>query len=277
MLPSPARRPLLLALVVGVLLLAGLTKAPQRDTSPEAGALLAAAGTDTTAPDWPSVQIDTTDLAGDSNPTVAPPATEESATDQGAQRDTRRGKDRGKKKGKVAYLTFDDGPSDWTPAVLRILSAHDATATFFVLGAQADLRPRMLSRIRRQGSAIGNHTMTHPVLTNLTTKQLRWQLKAAPRSRCFRPPYGATDRRVVRMARSLGMRQVMWTADSRDWELPGRRAIQAKSLLGLRPGAIILMHDGGGDRAQTVDALPGLLTELDRRGYRVRALPGCSR
>ncbi|MGN0064553.1 MAG: polysaccharide deacetylase family protein [Nocardioides sp.] len=176
---------------------------------------------------------------------------------------------------RVAYLTFDDGPSAYTPQVLRILTRHGATATFFVLGANAQERPAALRAIRRQGSAVGNHTWGHPLLTRLPDRAVRRQLHIDVPTSCFRPPYGGTNRRVVRLARKQGLRQVLWTADSRDWEKPGRRAIRRKALRDLHPGSIILMHDGGGDRSQTVAALPGLLKTLAERGYAVRALPGC--
>jgi peptidoglycan/xylan/chitin deacetylase (PgdA/CDA1 family) len=185
-----------------------------------------------------------------------------------------RGK-RGRRGPKVVHLTFDDGPSPYTRRVLRILTQHDATATFFVLGSQAERHPELLRAVRRQGSNLGHHSHDHPVLTRLSDRALRQQLRPAVRTGCFRPPYGATNRRVVRLARERRLRQVMWTADSRDWEKPGERAIRRNSLLDLHRGSIILMHDGGGDRTQTVAALPGLLKELRRRGYAVRALPSC--
>lgn len=183
--------------------------------------------------------------------------------------------ERGRRGPKVAYLTFDDGPSEYTPQVLRILSEHDASATFFVLGANAEKRPAALHAIRRQGSAVGNHTWGHPVLSRLPDQGVRRALRIHVRSACFRPPYGATTPRVVRLARAQGLRQVLWTADSRDWEKPGPRAIRREALRDLHPGSIILMHDGGGDRSQTVAALPGLLRTLTSRGYEVRALPYC--
>lgn len=190
-------------------------------------------------------------------------------------RSGKRARERAGKGPKVAYLTFDDGPSDHTPRVLRILTKHDATATFFVLGDNAARHRGALRAIRRQGSAVGNHTNGHPMLARLGDRAVRNQLRIGVRTSCFRPPYGSTNRRVVRLARAAGQRQVLWTADSRDWEKPGPAAIQRKALLDLHPGSIILMHDGGGDRTQTVRALPDLLRTLDRRGYEVRALPYC--
>ncbi len=176
---------------------------------------------------------------------------------------------------KVVHLTFDDGPSPYTRRILRILSAHDATATFFVLGDNVRHRRGALAAIRRQGSNVGNHTRTHPRLDWLSSAQVSRQLRIGIPTRCFRPPYGGTNRRVVRIARQQGLRQVLWSADSRDWERPGATTIQRNSLLSLRRRAIILMHDGGGDRTQTVRALPGLLQTLKRRGFTVRALPYC--
>lgn len=181
----------------------------------------------------------------------------------------------GRRPPKVAYLTFDDGPGPYTARVLSVLDKHRATATFFVLGSQARRHPGLVRRIRRQGSAVGFHSHDHPRLTGLRPRELTRQVRPTVAARCFRPPYGATDRHVRKAVRAAGMRQVLWTADGRDWERPGPRTIRHNSLAGLRPGAIILLHDGGGDRSQTVAALPGLLGQLRARGYVVRALPYC--
>lgn len=175
----------------------------------------------------------------------------------------------------TVYLTFDDGPSPYTKPILRILTQHGATATFFQLGVNLPRYPGARRAIEAQGSTIGNHTGDHANLTKLTGPQIRAELRNGPASGCVRPPYGAHDPRVDQVIRSENLRPVLWTADSRDWTKPGVPAILRGSLAGLRPGSIILMHDGGGDRSQTVAALPQLLKQLHRRGYQVRAIHGC--
>lgn len=178
-------------------------------------------------------------------------------------------------RGKVAYLTLDDGPSRHTPAVLKVLRKQGATATFFQLGSERRRYPRAAAAIRRQGSNIGNHTYGHRKLTSLSSAAVRREVRGGPPSRCVRPPYGATNARVRTVIASMGKRSVLWSADSRDWTRPGVDAIVRNSLKGLHNGSIILMHDGGGDRSQTVRALPKLITALKKRGYAVRALPSC--
>lgn len=176
---------------------------------------------------------------------------------------------------KVVHLTFDDGPSEWTPKVLEILTARGATATFFQLGVNVPRHPHARAAILAQGSNVGNHTRDHRDLTRLSNRDIRAEIDGGPQSACVRPPYGAHDARVDRVIRRRGAHPVLWSADTRDWAKPGVPAILKGGLLGLHDGSIILMHDGGGDRSQTVAALPKLLRELHRRGYVVRALPGC--
>ena len=176
----------------------------------------------------------------------------------------------------TVYLTFDDGPSIYTPAVLDILRRTNSTATFFQLGMRREQFPRAAARIRREGSNIGNHTYDHPNLTLLSPQGVRRQLQNGPRSRCARPPYGATSRTVRRAIRRLGAREVLWTADTLDWTQPGVARIVARATSAeVKAGSIILMHDGGGAREQTVAALPSIITSLQQRHLRVRRLPGC--
>jgi peptidoglycan/xylan/chitin deacetylase (PgdA/CDA1 family) len=175
----------------------------------------------------------------------------------------------------TVYLTFDDGPSAITTRVLRTLTAHDATATFFELGVEQQRFPSVSAAVVRQGSVVGNHTYDHRDLTTLGADGVRRELAGGPASRCVRPPYGATDALVRQVIESGGQHQVLWTIDTRDWSRPGTATIRARALDGVRSGSIVLMHDGGGDRSQTLAALPGVLDELARDGYRVAALPGC--
>jgi peptidoglycan/xylan/chitin deacetylase (PgdA/CDA1 family) len=180
------------------------------------------------------------------------------------------------KRGGTVYLTFDDGPSQYTPAILNVLRATHSTATFFELGFRQAQHPTEAAQIRAQGSNIGNHTYNHPDLTKLTPRQIQWQLAHGPRSSCVRPPYGATNRTVERILSREGLREVLWTIDTRDWSRPGTAHI-VKSATGrsVRAGSIVLLHDGGGDRSETVAALPHIIAALRHQGYAVRSIPGC--
>jgi peptidoglycan/xylan/chitin deacetylase (PgdA/CDA1 family) len=178
--------------------------------------------------------------------------------------------------GGTVYLTFDDGPSPFTGRILDVLTRTGSTATFFHLGVNEPGFPRTDAQIRAQGSKIANHSYDHPDLTTLTGSQLRWQLSHGPKARCFRPPYGATNAAVRKAIADAGMRQVLWDVDTLDWMKPGVTTLaKTGRLKGIRNGSIILMHDGGGERTQTVAALPTILADLHARGFKVRALPHC--
>ncbi|GAA2754963.1 hypothetical protein GCM10009872_03230 [Actinopolymorpha rutila] len=173
---------------------------------------------------------------------------------------------------KVLYLTFDDGPSEWTPKILEVLARHNAKATFFELGQQQKEFPGMADQVRKAGHTIGNHTFDHASLTTQSWSGMRKEIKGGPASKCLRPPYGATNSDVRSVTDELNLRVVLWDVDTRDWTRPGSDTIERRAVEGARPGAIVLMHDGGGDRQQTVDALDGVLTTLAKRGYVFRAL-----
>lgn len=182
---------------------------------------------------------------------------------------------------RVIYLTFDDGPDPrWTPQVLRILARHNAKATFFMLGQNAAAKPGLVDRVRRDGHAVANHTWSHPQLTGLSPAGIRSQLERTStaiggKDRCMRPPYGATNAHVASTVREGGRRSVLWDVDTNDWRRPGVRTIEDRVVQAAKPGAVMLMHDAGGDRSQTVGALDGALTRMSARGYTFRALPSC--
>lgn len=181
-----------------------------------------------------------------------------------------------KGRGGTVYLTFDDGPSPYTAQILATLSASGSTATFFHLGANESGFPHADAAIRKQGSKVANHTYDHPDLTRLSAKQLSWQLRHGPKAKCFRPPYGATNVTVGKAIKKAGMREVLWTIDTLDWSRPGVPTLaKTGRLKAVRNGSIILMHDGGGDRSQTVAALPTVIKDLQARGFTLRALPYC--
>jgi peptidoglycan/xylan/chitin deacetylase (PgdA/CDA1 family) len=176
----------------------------------------------------------------------------------------------------VLYLTFDDGPDPtWTPQVLAVLRQYGVRATFFELGVQVHEHPTLPGLVRRQGHRIGNHTYGHKSLPTLDDGQLRRQIERGPSATCLRPPFGDVDARVREAAARAGQRIVLWDVDTRDWAEPGTQRIVRTVLQHVHPGATILMHDAGGDRAQTVAALRILLPTLLAQGYTFATVPGC--
>lgn len=182
------------------------------------------------------------------------------------------------KKG-VVYLTFDDGPGPATPEVLALLAQHHVTATFFVTGSNAAANPRLLSAIRAGGHAVGDHTWDHPQLTKLSaagvTDQLNRTEAVIGKTRCVRPPYGDTSPTVAGIIAARGERQILWDVDPKDWSRPGVDVIVDRVMSQVQPGSIVLMHDAGGDRSQSVAALRIILDRLDTQGLRSVALPQC--
>lgn len=178
---------------------------------------------------------------------------------------------------KVLFLTFDDGPSAYTQEILDILAEHDAKATFFVLGGRAAGDPALVDAIYNAGHGLANHTYNHPYLPRVGFARYRAEVidtGAALSGRdggCLRPPYGATSTSVYNSAEQLGYRVVLWTVDPRDWSRPGAAAIAARVIQRASPGAVVVLHDGGGDRSQTVAALRTILDELGAQGYRFAA------
>ena len=183
---------------------------------------------------------------------------------------------------RVVALTIDDGPSDgFTPRVLDTLSRHGAHATFFVVGDAAMRRPDLIARELAQGDEIGDHTWSHPRMERLDPAAVALEISrgadavrrlagAAPRF--FRPPRGADIAEGVAVAGQLGMRTVMWSV-AVEHDLGGTPQEMSRYVLDhARPGSIVLMHDGLGDRSKSVAALDLVLQGLTERGYRVVSL-----
>jgi peptidoglycan/xylan/chitin deacetylase (PgdA/CDA1 family) len=183
---------------------------------------------------------------------------------------------------KYVVLTFDDGPDPtYTPHILDVLAKYDAKATFFEVGQKVAKHPALTKRIHDAGHSVQNHTWTHADLRTLSARSFNQQLQSTDRSisaqtgvlpRCLRPPYGAMNRVATTRAKALGKDLVVWDVDSRDWTKPGTAAIVKRVLAGVHNGSVILMHDGGGNRSQTVAALPRILETLKARGYGFRTV-----
>ncbi|HEY0515790.1 MAG TPA: polysaccharide deacetylase family protein [Solirubrobacteraceae bacterium] len=179
---------------------------------------------------------------------------------------------------KEVAIGFDDGPATDTPSFVRMLERSNARATFFVVGREVSSAERAtLLRELRDGDTLGDHTWSHPDLV-LHGVDVRGQLSAtlaAIRAQTgytpcvFRPPYGAYNRSVLGIARSLGLSTIMWNVDPADYAQPGTAAIERTVLREVRPGSIIISHDGGGPRAQTLAAYPHIIAALRKRGYGV--------
>jgi peptidoglycan/xylan/chitin deacetylase (PgdA/CDA1 family) len=179
-------------------------------------------------------------------------------------------------------LTFDDGPGPYTPQILAILQRRHVPATFFEVGVLEHYFYASTSAIVADGDAIGDHTEKHMPMSRLSAIAQRNQLlddalavqrRGAHFPRLFRPPYGMWNRTTLALLRRYRMLMVLWTVDTNDYRRPGVKAIVRAALAGARPGAIILLHDAGGDRSQTVKALPRILAGLRARGYRLVTVP----
>jgi peptidoglycan/xylan/chitin deacetylase (PgdA/CDA1 family) len=174
---------------------------------------------------------------------------------------------------KVLFLSFDDGPDPvWTPKVLQSLRKHGAHATFFELGSMQAAHPGLREQVLAAGNTIGSHSITHAQLTAVSATKRHHEIFDGPRSTCFRPPYGASNPKVRADIKAAGMVQVLWDVDPRDWARPGTNAIVHNILTHAQNRNIILLHDGGGNRAQTVAALDKVLPILKARGYSFPAM-----
>jgi cellulose synthase/poly-beta-1,6-N-acetylglucosamine synthase-like glycosyltransferase/peptidoglycan/xylan/chitin deacetylase (PgdA/CDA1 family) len=186
--------------------------------------------------------------------------------------------------GKQIALTFDDGPDPrWTNRIADELHAAGIHGTFFEIGSEAARYPDIVRRLVRDGNEIGNHTFTHVVLGGVPAWERRMQIDLTEAAiagitghyaRLIRPPYSATPDAVTpqderQLATVAGHRYyiVLANYDSKDWERPGAQRIIANATPPGRSGGIIMLHDGGGDRSQTVTALRGLIAQLRARGF----------
>ena len=190
----------------------------------------------------------------------------------------------------LVSLTFDDGPDpDWTPRILDVLREKNVPATFFVVGENALAHPGLLNRIVEEGHSLGNHSYTHPNFATLSDGEARLEMNATERlveaytgrgMRLFRAPYfgdaeptTGDELQPALIAQQSGYLNVGLHVDSEDWQQPGVDAIVANVVNGVlagnadRSGQIVLLHDGGGDRAETLAALPRIIDTLRARGF----------
>jgi peptidoglycan/xylan/chitin deacetylase (PgdA/CDA1 family) len=187
------------------------------------------------------------------------------------------------RRGREIALTFDDGPGPYTLGVLRALRRLHTPATFFQLGGTEHyFTDAERAALRDPLFVIGDHTQRHRRLDRLSPQDQRAEIdeqaavlraEGVPQPTLFRPPYGAYDAATLALLRERGMTMVMWSVDSEDYLRPGADAIVANVLDAAKPGAIVLLHDAGGDRSQTIEALPRIVAGLRERGYRLVTVP----
>ena len=181
---------------------------------------------------------------------------------------------------KAIALTIDDGPSPvYTPQILRLLEKYRVTATFSMIGIEVDAHPGVAREVAHAGHLIANHTWTHPDLVFLPRSAVADEMNRATAAihkvtgrvpALFRAPYGAWSPAVLRQCARTGMTPLDWSVDPRDWSRPGVASIVSNIMRNTRTGSIILEHDGGGDRSETVAALKLVLPRLLAAGYHFR-------
>jgi len=178
---------------------------------------------------------------------------------------------------KLVALTFDDGP--WpgqTEKILAILKQENAHATFFMLGSSARKSPDLVRKVAAEGHTVGSHSLSHHELTKLKPAAIRKEISAGAGAIAaatgvmplwFRPPYGDVNGEVRKQARAVKAKVVLWDIDTLDWTLPGVHMLYRNAVRSTKPGQIVLMHDGGGNRKQTIEALPIIIEDLRSKGY----------
>lgn len=180
---------------------------------------------------------------------------------------------------KWVALTFDDGPSpEFTPQILALLKEHGIHATFCLLGRQVKKHPELVQQIVAEGHKIADHSMNHDLgLAHRSDKKIKNEIlgektliqSVVPDAKIeyFRAPGGIWNYRERKLVASWGMKSLGWSVDSRDWEEPGVDQIIANVNAQLKAGGVVLMHDAGGNRSQTVAALKRLIPSLEKDGY----------
>ncbi|WP_435923571.1 polysaccharide deacetylase family protein [Paenibacillus sp. DYY-L-2] len=181
-------------------------------------------------------------------------------------------------KRKAVAFTFDDGPNPvYTPQLLEIFREAGGKATFFMIGTQMEQYPEVVKEVHEAGHEIGNHTYTHPALTELHKAECKEELVrterlieqiTGSRPQVFRPPYFAYNEQVASVVGEFGYKAIgAVNGEATDWEMPGVKHIVDKTREQVRPGSILIFHDGFDDRSQTVEAVRILVEELTADGY----------
>lgn len=190
---------------------------------------------------------------------------------------------RGPVEGRRLALTFDDGPcAPFTAQILDVLKEHHVSATFFLCGKNVESFPDLARRMVAEGHTVGNHAFSHPFLylrsrrfmgEEIGRTQQAIERATGVRPRFFRPPYGARWFGLMRVLKQQGLQMVMWSATGYDW-MKGEEGILQSVLKEIRPGAVILLHDGRNvlpvsdiDRSATVVALPQIITKAREAGF----------
>ncbi len=185
-------------------------------------------------------------------------------------------------KGDELALTFDDGPGPYTLQLVTELNKLGVHATFFAIGDEERYFSPGTQLELRSGDIVGNHTESHPMMATLSAhdqyeqlfeQSARIELLDGPRPQLFRPPYGSFNATTFKLLHKLHLLMVLWSTDTEDYTLPGVPAIVQNALAGAHPGAIILMHDGGGNRSETIAALPAIVSGLHKKGLRPVTIP----
>nr|WP_236719130.1 polysaccharide deacetylase family protein [Wenjunlia vitaminophila] len=184
------------------------------------------------------------------------------------------------RKAKCIALTFDAGPGKYTPRLLDVLKEEKVPATFFLLGRKhIDRYPDTVRRIAEEGHELANHTWTHPRLTEVKSERIRDELNrtqdaieklTGKRPVLMRPPQGRTDDTVSKVCRELGLAQVLWSTTAKDYSTNDSAVIEERTLKQADRDGIILLHD---IYPGTVPAVPGIITELKKRGYTFVTVP----
>lgn len=181
---------------------------------------------------------------------------------------------------KVVAIGIDDGPDElYTPAMLNIFAKVNGKATFFVVGINLEKLPDIARRALAEGHEIGNHTFSHPFLANMSEQEIEAELIKQENAiahyldikpTVFRPPFFSFDEKVDNVAFKLGytINAGCANGEAKDWDNPGVDHIVKHTVDGIAPGQILLLHDGFGDRSQTVEALDTIVEKLTAEGYR---------
>lgn len=168
--------------------------------------------------------------------------------------------------GKI-LLTFDDyADSKIIKNILNILKGEDVKAIFFIIGDYANKNPEIINEIKEAGHWIGNHTKSHKNLLKISEKEVREEILGGPSSNLLRPPYGAYNKNIRRIAKEMGYKVCFWDIDSEDWKGIKPEQIKTRILRSLRPNACILMHLNG---KYTVEALPDILVKIKLKGFKI--------